>query len=488
MTMQSATRSQAAEPTFTPLPTGLLQRKCAACGTHTPGGGTCTNCAGEDKGLKLQKKLSIGASNDSLEAEADRVADQVLARSPAPDVAHAPLRIQRLSSQADPGGDTAPASVHRTLAGSGAPLEGGVRQDMESRFGHDFSGVRVHSDGAAAQSARDVSANAYTVGNNIVFGAGQYAPGSGAGQRLLAHELTHVVQQGSAATSNIVQRAGMGDVKVAEAREAEASKRPSPDAGAPPVSGVPTDAGPAPDAGVPADAGKQAPCPLSITGPAEVNHLCAAYVPSDAASCGTFPAPNITLTASGAAAGASLTWSISAGATRASIVGSATGTSVQIKGDAASIKRRDVVVSLSNGTCTKTHSITVRQPSGFSTTQTPTSGPTFIQTLVSYTVNDQFGSAMGADICVDETITICSRSHPVSPSFGDAGTNTSGGVLDTLRVSVASGTLPASFCIKLNQSLTAGGCGPLLNNTILFRPSGITLTRSSSCSVGDPCP
>ena len=71
-----------------------------------------------------------------------------------------------------------------------------MQQDMESRFGHDFSGVRVHSDGAAAQSARDVSASAYTVGNNIVFGAGQYSPGSGAGRHLLAHELAHVVQQG----------------------------------------------------------------------------------------------------------------------------------------------------------------------------------------------------------------------------------------------------------------------------------------------------
>jgi hypothetical protein len=207
VSLQTATIAKTASLGLTPLPSGLLlQRKCAACGTHTPGGGTCTNCAEEDKGLKLQKKLSIGASNDPLEAEADRVADQVLARSPAGGVAHAPLRIQRLSSQADPGGDTAPASVHRTLAGSGTPLESRLRQDMESRFGHDFSGVRVHSDGAAAQSARDVSASAYTVGNNIVFGAGQYAPGSGAGQRLLAHELTHVVQQGAGPDISMVRR------------------------------------------------------------------------------------------------------------------------------------------------------------------------------------------------------------------------------------------------------------------------------------------
>jgi hypothetical protein len=69
---------------------------------------------------------------------------------------------------------------------------------MESRFGHDFSRVRVHADGKAAESARAVNARAYTVGPNIVFGAGQYEPSSIKGQRLLAHELAHTVQQGGA--------------------------------------------------------------------------------------------------------------------------------------------------------------------------------------------------------------------------------------------------------------------------------------------------
>ena len=92
----------------------------------------------------------------------------------------------------------APASVDEVLAHGGRPLENNVRHDMERRFGHDFSGVRVHSDQAAARSADDVSANAYTVGSHVVFGAGNYQPGSEKGTRLLAHELTHVVQQGSA--------------------------------------------------------------------------------------------------------------------------------------------------------------------------------------------------------------------------------------------------------------------------------------------------
>lgn len=68
---------------------------------------------------------------------------------------------------------------------------------MEQRFGHDFASVRVHTGSAAAQSAQDVNARAYTVGNDIVFGTNQFAPGSLEGRRLLAHELTHVAQQAS---------------------------------------------------------------------------------------------------------------------------------------------------------------------------------------------------------------------------------------------------------------------------------------------------
>jgi hypothetical protein len=71
---------------------------------------------------------------------------------------------------------------------------------MEQRFGHDFSRVRVHSDATAEQSARDVNAHAYTMGHNIVFGAGRLAPSTNQGRRLIAHELTHVVQQGAAAS------------------------------------------------------------------------------------------------------------------------------------------------------------------------------------------------------------------------------------------------------------------------------------------------
>lgn len=88
-----------------------------------------------------------------------------------------------------------PQSVHEVLGSPGQPLNTSTRSFMESRLGHDFSNVRVHTDTRAAESARAVNALAYTVGRNIVFGSGHYAPGTSEGKRLVAHELTHVVQQ-----------------------------------------------------------------------------------------------------------------------------------------------------------------------------------------------------------------------------------------------------------------------------------------------------
>src|SRR5262249_3120751 len=92
----------------------------------------------------------------------------------------------------------APPSVDATLAGPATALSPVVRADMERRFGCDFSDVRVHADDAAARSSRDVSAHAYTVGRDIVFGAGRFAPSTREGRHLIAHELAHVVQQGGA--------------------------------------------------------------------------------------------------------------------------------------------------------------------------------------------------------------------------------------------------------------------------------------------------
>ena len=90
-------------------------------------------------------------------------------------------------------------SVNRVIGSTARRLDEGDRVFMERRIGYDFSNVRVHADAAAARSASDLGARAYTVGNEIVFGAGEYQPGAAGYRRLLAHELTHVVQQGGLA-------------------------------------------------------------------------------------------------------------------------------------------------------------------------------------------------------------------------------------------------------------------------------------------------
>jgi hypothetical protein len=164
----------------------------------------------------VQAKLKVGAVNDPLEHEADRVADQVM-RMPAPEVAptSAPPRISRKCDaceeeklqmkEAGPQSAVgeAPGSVHEALSSPGQPLDAATRAYFEPRFGQDFSNVRVHTGGTAEQSARGLNAQGYTVGHNIVFGAGRFAPGTHEGQQLLAHELTHVVQQTAAYRRNV---------------------------------------------------------------------------------------------------------------------------------------------------------------------------------------------------------------------------------------------------------------------------------------------
>jgi Domain of unknown function (DUF4157) len=170
----------------------VLQRRCA-CGTHTTGGGECPECS--KKKFGLQRKLIIGATDAALELEADRVTNEVTNIPPHSGIGNAAPRIQRYSGQSTGEMESAPASVDQVLSSPGRPLEAVPRQDMEQRFGYDFSSVRVHTDRTAQQSARDIDAHAYTVGHNIVFGAGQYYPNSHTGKRLLSHELAHVVQQ-----------------------------------------------------------------------------------------------------------------------------------------------------------------------------------------------------------------------------------------------------------------------------------------------------
>ena len=211
-----------------PLSGSALQAKSAcACG------GGCPRCQST---LPIQTKLAVSEPGDMYEQEADRIAEQVM-RMPAP-------TLQRSCASCTEGGSTCPKCaaeksglVQRKAErdsdrsgsvadgflhdlGLGQPLDSATRTGMESRFGSDFSQVRVHTDAKAAKSARAVNALAYTVGRDVVFGAGQYEPNRAEGARLLAHELAHVVQQGRLGTRSgpIVQRYSHQDCEESDLR------------------------------------------------------------------------------------------------------------------------------------------------------------------------------------------------------------------------------------------------------------------------------
>jgi hypothetical protein len=183
---------------------------------------------------RIQAKLRVGAEDDPLEQEADHIADQAMRpRASTDPVSGVPPRIRRFQEPSDDVVGWAPASIYRTLASPGDQLEPALRHDQERLFGHDFSRVRVHTGASADQSARDVDAHAYTLGHNIVFGAGQFAPSTQWGRRLIAHELTHVVQQSNAGPDNVqtLQRDRMqgGTQQEEEARDSDRRDRRSTD-------------------------------------------------------------------------------------------------------------------------------------------------------------------------------------------------------------------------------------------------------------------
>ena len=130
---------------------------------------------------------------------------------------HHSLQVKHAGAS-DLGQAAAPPIVHEVLASPGQPLDPATRAFMEPRFGHDFSTVRVHADARSSESARAMQARAYTHGQEVVFGAGQFAPETNPGKNLLAHELTHVVQQSD--QSPVLQRKpdekaqGVGDLQL----------------------------------------------------------------------------------------------------------------------------------------------------------------------------------------------------------------------------------------------------------------------------------
>jgi hypothetical protein len=166
----------------TPIPArrNISQRKCA-CGGTLGLGGECEAC----RSKRLQRK--------STNAEVTLRTDSAV-----------------------------PTIVHEVVRSSGQPLDARTRGFMETRFSHDFSRVQIHTDARAVKSARTVNALAYTVGCDIVFDAGQYAPRTSEGQKLLAHELTHVVQQTHASSSAQAATALIGSDDSSE-REAAVS-------------------------------------------------------------------------------------------------------------------------------------------------------------------------------------------------------------------------------------------------------------------------
>lgn len=206
-----------AKPTYTPIAHGLLQRctatmECDECRKKREGRlqrAAVNNDPIISSARKIQTKLTINKPGDEYEQEADRIADQVLSISMRDAINRTPPHIQRFTGH--PAGQTemTPSSVDQALATPGSPLEPMLRHDMEQRFGYDFSQVRVHTDPVAQQSAQDVNAHAYTVGQDIVFGAGRFTPGTYRGQKLIAHELTHTLQQGMARTA-MLQRQEAG--------------------------------------------------------------------------------------------------------------------------------------------------------------------------------------------------------------------------------------------------------------------------------------
>jgi hypothetical protein len=172
--------------------------------------------------VPVQSRLPVRAPGDSYEREADLVADHVMRMSEPPARYNCPcggecprclddLPVQgifrsstKVTHASEMGQIAAPPSIHEVLATPGHPLGVETRAIMEPRFGYDFSGIRIHTDSKAVQSANDANAVAYTAGRDIVFGADRPAFDTPEGNRLLAHELTHVIQQNNASGLSVV--------------------------------------------------------------------------------------------------------------------------------------------------------------------------------------------------------------------------------------------------------------------------------------------
>ncbi len=230
--LQTRTNVAPAPPFLASVHGGLLQRKCA-CGQHTIAGGECEEC--RKKSLTLQRR----AVSVAEPAEVPPIVHEVL-RSPGQPLDPA----TRAFFEPRFGHDFSGVQVNSSVPATMQPhlIIGGPSEDLEQEAdvmaegvthiswlkagrAYDFSGVRIHADAKAAESARAVNALAYAVGRDLVFGAGQYAPGTMAGNKLLAHELTHVIQQQAARVSGspaaILQRSEVNYLEQVVGNEAK---------------------------------------------------------------------------------------------------------------------------------------------------------------------------------------------------------------------------------------------------------------------------
>ncbi|MBE9583491.1 DUF4157 domain-containing protein [Mucilaginibacter sp. JRF] len=159
----------------------VVQRKCAACAKEEEGEKhiqrKCAECEKEEQGLQRKENGGVGQPSFS--------------------------------------------KVNQTLQSPGNSLDNRTLSFMESRFRQSFGHVRIHTDSVAAESAQSVNARAYTVGNNVVFGQGQFTPDTTAGKQLIAHELTHTIQQSSAGNTKLQNKLTVGEVNSPEEAEAD---------------------------------------------------------------------------------------------------------------------------------------------------------------------------------------------------------------------------------------------------------------------------
>lgn len=166
----------------------------------------------ESRRLTIQTKLTVGAADDPYEREADRVAASVMQGS-RPSAPHVQRRLSEAEREEKPVIQRRAVAEHASAdpdvergiekaRGGGQPLPGDLRVRMEQAFAADFSGVRVHTNAEADEQARSLQSLAFTTGNDLFFKNGSYSPDTRNGQEVIAHELTHVLQQGGGRLGN----------------------------------------------------------------------------------------------------------------------------------------------------------------------------------------------------------------------------------------------------------------------------------------------